>query len=41
LKEAKSIFDNKIKFAYDNLPDWIKNEITLVKDSADSLSFNN
>ena len=41
LKESKSIFDNKIKFAYDNLPDWLKNERPLTKNSADTLVFNN
>jgi len=41
LKEAKSIFDNKIKFAYDNLPEWLRKERTLTKNSADTLEFNN
>ena len=41
LREAKSIFDNKIKFAYDNLPEWLRAERTLTKDSTDTLEFNN
>jgi len=41
LREAKSIFDNKISFAYNNLPDWLKQARTLVKNSADTLEFNN
>ena len=41
LKEAKAIFDNKIDFAYKNLPDWIKKERTLIADSSDTLTFNN
>ena len=41
LNESKAIFDNKIRFAYDNLPQWLKNERTLVKDSSDTLEFNN
>ncbi len=41
LKEAKSIFDNKIKFAYDNIPDWLKQERKLTANSADTLTFNN
>ena len=41
LREAKSIFDNKIKFAYDNLPEWLRKARTLTKDSSDTLEFNN
>ena len=41
LREAKSIFENKVKFAYDNLPEWLKNERPLVTDSKDTLVFNN
>lgn len=41
LKEAKSIFENKVKFAYDNLPEWLRNERKLLTDSKDTLSFNN
>ena len=41
LREAKSIFDNKISFAYNNLPQWLKEQRTLVKNSADTLEFNN
>jgi len=41
LREAKSIFDNKIKFAYDNLPLWLRAERPLKKDSTDTLEFSN
>lgn len=41
LNEAVDLFDNKVKFAYDNLPDWLKNDITLVGDNARQLEFNN
>ena len=41
LREAKSIFDNKISFAYNNLPEWLKTQRTLLKNSADTLEFNN
>jgi len=41
LKEAKAIFDNKIDFAYKNLPEWLKAERTLTADSSDTLAFNN
>ena len=37
LKDAKNIFDNKIKFAYENLPGWLKEQKTLEKDSTDTL----
>ena len=41
LEDAKAIFDLKIKFAYDNLPDWLKNERRAVSDRAQELAFNN
>ena len=41
LKEAKSIFRDKVKFAYDNLPEWLKELRPLVANSADTLIFNN
>jgi len=41
LREARSIFDNKIKFAYDNLPDWLREIRTLETNSKDTLVFNN
>ena len=41
LNESKAIFDNKIKFAYNNLPEWLKAERPLLKDSSDTLEFNN
>lgn len=41
LNNAKQIFDNKIKFAYDNLPQWIKDLKKLKSDSVDTLKFEN
>lgn len=39
--DASSIFKKKIKFAYDNLPDWLKASRMATNDSANELSFNN
>lgn len=41
LKEAKNIFDNKIKFAYDNLPEWLKQQRGIIKDNTDTIEFDN
>lgn len=41
LADARGIFKNKIKFAYDNLPEWLRAEKQLMADSADTLEFNN
>lgn len=41
LNEASDIFDNKIRFAYDNLPDWLKEARTCTEDNARKLVFNN
>lgn len=41
LDDAQKLFKKKIKFAYDNLPDWIKKQRTAVNDSARTLTFNN
>lgn len=41
LEDANSFFTEKIKFAYDNLPDDIKKVITASTDKAGELSFNN
>lgn len=38
---AEDLFKNKVKFAYDNLPDWLKAERTATQDSARQLVFNN
>lgn len=38
---AEDLFDNKVKFAYDNLPDSIKKARTAEQDSARKLTFNN
>ncbi len=39
--DAEVIFNDKIKFAYDNLPDWLKAEIPTVGDSASKITFAN
>jgi hypothetical protein len=41
LVEAQDLFDNKVKFAYDNLPDWLKDAIPLTADSARKLELGN
>lgn len=40
-EDANDLFDNKIKYAYDNLPDWLKNERGATSDSARKLAFSN
>ena len=39
--DAENLFKNKVKFAYDNLPDWLRNEISATEDSAKKLTFSN
>lgn len=39
--DAQNLFDNKVKFAYDNLPQWLKDLRTADTDSAKKLVFNN
>lgn len=41
LKEAQAIFRTKIKFVYDNLPEWLRLQRGLVNDSATELVFTN
>ena len=41
LDDARSIFRNKIKFAYDSLPAALKQEITSTTDSANEIRFSN
>lgn len=41
MNDAQDLFENKIKFAYDNLPDWFKELRPAISDSARKLSFNN
>lgn len=38
---AQDLFDNKVKFAYDNLPDWLKEQVPASTDSAKKLVFSN
>ena len=39
--DAQDLFKNKIKFAYDSLPDWLKEERKATQDSSQSLVFSN
>lgn len=39
--DAQDLFDNKVKFAYDNLPGWLKDSIAAQVDSAKKLVFSN
>lgn len=39
--DAEDLFDNKVKFAYDHLPEWLKSEIRADTDSAKKLAFSN
>jgi hypothetical protein len=41
LDDAKSLFRNKVKFAYDRLPEWLKEQRKAKADSARTLEFNN
>ncbi len=41
LDSAQAIFELKIKFAYDNLPDWLRTERPAVNDRAGELAFAN
>jgi len=41
LDDAKIIFQTKIKFPYENLPDQLRARLSLTKDSADALNFSN
>lgn len=41
LYEAQDLFENKVKFAYDHLPEWLRNARTCTADSARKLVFNN
>lgn len=39
--DAQDLFDNKVKFAYDNLPDWLKQLRSAQTDTAKRLVFSN
>ncbi len=39
--DAEDLFDNKVKFAYDNLPDWLRKNVSADTDSAKKLVFSN
>lgn len=41
LNEAEDLFANKVKFAYDSLPRWLKSRITADSDTARRLVFSN
>jgi len=40
-EDAEDFFDKKIRFAFDNLPEWLKNERQATSDSAKMLAFSN
>lgn len=40
-EDAEDLFKNKVKFAYDNLPEWIKAEISATQDTARKIEFSN
>lgn len=40
-EDAQDLFDNKVKFAYDNLPAWLKAKRTADTDTAKKMVFNN
>ena len=40
-EDAEDFFDKKIKFAFNNLPDWLKDERKAASDSAKMLAFSN
>jgi hypothetical protein len=40
-EDAQDLFDNKVKFAYDNLPDWLKEQRVATTDTARKMMFNN
>jgi len=40
-EDAQKFFRDKIKFAYENLPDWLRSEITATNDRAQELVFSN
>lgn len=41
LREAEDLFENKVKFAYENLPDWLKAELPSRTENAKELTFSN
>lgn len=40
-EDAQNFFKKKIKYAFDNLPDWLRNERIATSDSAQELAFSN
>jgi hypothetical protein len=40
-EDAQDLFDSKVKFAYENLPQWLRDERPASSDSARKISFNN
>lgn len=41
LKDAQELFEDKIKFAYDNLPGWLRKHRTCTTDRVGEIKFNN
>lgn len=40
-EDAEDLFKNKVKFAYDNLPEWLKKELAATQDTARKMEFSN
>ena len=40
-EDSENLFKNKVRFAYDNLPDWVREARPATSDSARKLEFNN
>jgi hypothetical protein len=40
-EDSENLFKNKVKFAYDTLPDWLKDAIPATQDTARKLEFSN
>lgn len=39
--KAKKIFDNIVRFAYENLPEWVKHGVVVEEDNRSSIAFDN
>ncbi|HXF65634.1 MAG TPA: hypothetical protein VNK67_02900 [Burkholderiales bacterium] len=39
--KAKEIFDNIVRFAYENLPEWVKHGVVVEEDNRSSIAFDN
>lgn len=41
MDDAKRFFRDKVKFAYDSMPEWAREDVSVVSNSADTLTFSN